>query len=75
MELSITYSLTLFNLKEFYMQFDTAQQKQLAIQALNAFMVPLGQAQEVLKLCKGIVDAEITEDTTAVQPETINQAE
>ena len=57
------------------MQFDTAQQKQLAIQALNAFMVPLGQAQEVLKLCKGIVDAEITEDTTAVQPETINQAE
>ena len=47
------------------MQFDTAQQKQLVLNALNAFTVPLGQAQEVLKMCKAIVDAEIVE---TVQP-------
>ena len=51
------------------MQFDTAQQKQLVLQALNAFSLPLGQAGEVLKMCQDIVNAEVTEANPAVQPE------
>jgi len=50
------------------MTFDNPQQKQLVLQALNTYSVPLGQSSALLKLCQGVIDGDVLEPVIQENP-------